>query len=326
MPIARCIGDIPAPLPSPIPTGRGSRSAANEIFSQFLEKKQQLPELTLPEPHVPPAPAEIDLRSLTRSSAYLLLRSAKEFGAFRIRCHGIPGNELETIAEEAKCVFEDSKKVYVEGRGEEIIPCVRSSNGALEFTADNETHRKFWIHMGNVASILDNIVQQVTLALQQDNSQDFKKRFQETESMICLCRYPHDNTPKKTEGVLEKSKGILFEHALRFYLPMEHCIFYVQTERGPLSFDADPEHIVVTVGKQLEEWSHGVFKSVPGEMIFMPSFSSSNESFSIELTCLASTNLNHILNNFDKIISLNDQILIVICFVFLYKFIYFIFS
>jgi hypothetical protein len=25
-----------------------------------------------------------------------------------------------------------------------MIPCVRSNNGALEFTAHNQTHRKFW--------------------------------------------------------------------------------------------------------------------------------------------------------------------------------------
>jgi hypothetical protein len=106
--------------------------------------------------------------------------------------------------------------------------------------------------MGKVASCLDNIVEQVTLALQQDTSQDFKERIQETESVICLCRYPHDNTPKQNERVSDNTKGILCEHALRFYLPLEHCIFYIQTERGPLSFDAGPEHIVVTVGKQLE--------------------------------------------------------------------------
>lgn len=59
----------------------------------------------------------------------------------------------------------------------------------------------------------------------------------------------------------------------------------------------------------------------------MPSFQSSNDaSFSIELTCLVSPNQNHILNNYDKIISINDQILFVLCLVFLYKFLYFIFS
>lgn len=108
------------------------------------------------------------------------------------------------------------------------------------------------VHMGYIASRLDAIVEQVTLALKQDASQDFKERIQETESVICLCRYPHDINPKRNESVSDKTKGVLCEHALRFYLPMEHCIFYVQTERGPLSFDAGPEHIVVIVGKQLE--------------------------------------------------------------------------
>lgn len=144
MPITPC--DRQTPLPSPIPTGRGSRSAANDIFSQFLEKKLHLPELILPELHQPPSPAEIDLWSLPLASAPLLLRSAKEFGAFRIRSHGISSYDLETIAMEAEVVFKDYKKVYVErnGRCGGMIPFVRSSNGELEFTAHNQTHRKFW--------------------------------------------------------------------------------------------------------------------------------------------------------------------------------------
>ncbi|KAL2330530.1 hypothetical protein Fmac_018111 [Flemingia macrophylla] len=278
MPITRCNSQIPSRLPSPIPTGRGTRSAANEIFSRFLEKRLQLPELTLPGQHLPPAPAEIDLRSLHFCSSDLMLRSAREFGAFRIRCHGISGFELSTMADEAECVFQKSKSLVVErnGPGGEVIPCVRSSKGAMEFIAHkiigDQTHRKFWIHMGNVASRLDSIVEQVTMVLQHDTSKEFKERIQDTESVICLCRYPHNNVPRQNEDVLVKKKDRLCDHALRFYLPMEQCIFYVQTERGPLSFDAGPENIVVTVGKQLQEWSHGVFKCVPGEMIFMPSF------------------------------------------------------
>ncbi|XP_020219870.1 uncharacterized protein LOC109802873 [Cajanus cajan] len=333
MPIARCNSQIPAPLPSPIPTGRGTRSAANEIFSRFLEKRLQLPELSLPGQHLPPAPAEIDLRSLPLGAADLMLRSAREFGAFRIRCHGISGIELSTMADEAECVFQKSKRLVVErtGPGGEVIPCVRSSKGAMEFTAQriigDQTNRKFWIHMGNVASRLDSIVEQVIMVLQHNTSKEFKERIQDTESVICLCRYPHDNARKQNEDVSVKKKDRLCDHALRFYLPMEQCIFYVQTERGPLSFDAGPENIVVTVGKQLQEWSHGEFKCVPGEMIFMPSFQSSPASFSIELMCLTPSNdLSHSLNNSDKIISVSDQILIVFCLVFLYNFLYLIFS
>ncbi|RDX63426.1 putative serine/threonine-protein kinase WNK5, partial [Mucuna pruriens] len=135
--------------------------------------------------------------------------------------------------------------------------------------------------------------------------------------IVLLSKYPHDNVPKQNKDVSVKKQDRLCDHALRFYLPMEHCIFYVQTERGPLSFDAGPENIVVTVGKQLQEWSHGVFKCVPGEMIFMPSFQSSPASFSIELMCSASSiDQSHSLNNSDncgKIISLTDQILVVFC-------------
>ena len=144
----RCNSMIPAPLPSPIPTGRGMRSAASETFSHFLEKSLQLPELTLP--HLPPAPAEIDLRSLSLGSADLMLRSAREFGAFRIRYHGISSGELLTMADEAERVFEKSRNVVVELNGPdgEMIPCVRSSKGSMEFTAHDiirdQAHRNFW--------------------------------------------------------------------------------------------------------------------------------------------------------------------------------------
>ncbi|MED6110016.1 hypothetical protein PIB30_038914 [Stylosanthes scabra] len=335
MPFTRCNSQIPVPPPSPIPTANGSRSAANAIFSEFLEKTLQLPELILPEPHFPPAPAEIDLRSLPMASADLVLRSAREFGAFRIRCHGIPANDLGTVVDEAEQIFQDSRNAVLErvGCGGEMIPFVRSRKGALEFTANkvlrNQTHRSFWVHMGNVASRLDSIVEQVSLALQQDESQeDFEERLEETESMICLCRYPHNKASKQNDAVSAGKKKDKCDYVLRFYLPMEHCIFYVQTERGPLSFDAGREHIVVTVGKQLQECSHGVFKCVPAaEMIFMPSFHSSSASFSIELTCTVSSNqrLNFSNKNL-KIISLTDQILFILCLAFLYRFICFIYS
>ncbi|KAE9591944.1 putative isopenicillin N synthase [Lupinus albus] len=336
MPMVRCNSEIPVPPPSPIPTGRGTRSAANDIFSQFLEKTIHLPQLTLPEPphhHYPPAPVEIDLRSLPLIAADSLVRSAREFGAFRIRYHGISGNELRRIVDEAENVFQDWKRVVVERneRSGEMIPIVRSKKGALEFTAikilgNQSQHRNFWVHMGNVASRLDSIVEQVSLVLQRDTSPEFKKRIDDTESVMCLCRYPHNNVSKQDEGESDEKRETSSDHALRFYLPMEHCIFYLQTERGPLSFDAGPENIVVTIGKQLEEWSQGVFKCVPGEMIFMPNFQSSQASFSIELMFSATSNLIHNSNISDQIISIKDQILIVFCLAFLYKFLYFIFS
>ncbi|KAI4353534.1 hypothetical protein L6164_002477 [Bauhinia variegata] len=341
-PFMRCGSQlgIPAPPPSPIPTGRGSRCAANEIFCEYLEKTLQLPELMLPESHFVGAagrrlvvPAEIDYRRLAYS-VDLIIESAKDFGAFRINGHGISGHVLGMVVDEAECMFVESKKtdaraIQRNGPRGEKIPCVRSSKGTLEFNApkllSGEKYHNFRKCMESVANILNTIVELVSLALQEDTSEEFKERIQETENVISLCRYRHDNdNAKKNEASYNEENDTSCAHALRFYLPMEHCIFYLQSERGPLSFDAGPGTVVVTIGKQIEEWSLSKFKCVPAEMIFMPSSDDSDASFSIELNCF-SRNLNQNLNTCHKIISLTDQILIAICLGFLYKFLYFVF-
>ena len=106
-------------------------------------------------------------------------------------------------------------------------------------------------YVESVASRLDGIVEQVTLALQDDAREEFKEQIQEMESVICLCRYPHYNV-ERSEGSSDDRNHRFCDHALRFYLPLEHCIFYVKSERGPISFDAGPDSVVVTIGKQLE--------------------------------------------------------------------------
>lgn len=107
-----------APLPSPIPTAAGSRSAANEIFTEFLDNSLQLPHLSLPH-HLPrhPIPEIVDFGSLTgRDSVDRILRSAKQCGAFRINGHGISGEELRSLLREA-----DAESVF------------RISEGSLNF-------------------------------------------------------------------------------------------------------------------------------------------------------------------------------------------------
>ncbi|KAF7825432.1 putative serine/threonine-protein kinase WNK5 [Senna tora] len=314
-------------------TCKGLRSAANEPLTNFLENTvPYIPELSLPEAYMPAmmipsaGPAVVDYRMLKNGCTDGMVRSAKEFGAFRICGHGISGQELGIVVEHGQRMFQMHDPLR------DIIPCVRSRKGTLEFTAPkffhHHTHRNFWIHMGNVGSRLDGIVEQVLMGL----CEGLKERIiEETECEICLCRYPHDNASRQgkqgSASWEEKNDRMLWDHVLRFYLPMEQCIFYVQSERGPLSFDAAPHTIVVTIGRQLEEWSKGEFKCVSGEMIFMPSFESRQASFSIELKC-CSSNLNSTASNkFSNIITLSDQLLIVLCLSFLYKFLlYFFFS
>lgn len=112
---------VKAPPPSPIPTAAGSRSAANQTLSEFLEKSLQVPDLiTLSESQdllhdhhhsdPPPPPYKVDFESLAlreRSSVELLLRSAREWGVVRIGWHGIDTEEeeLTALVKEAARVF-----------------------------------------------------------------------------------------------------------------------------------------------------------------------------------------------------------------------------
>ncbi|XP_028768291.1 uncharacterized protein LOC114725893, partial [Neltuma alba] len=261
MPLTRCRSQLPVPPPSPVPTAKGSRNAANEPLRHYLDNTiQDLPELTLPDAHMPAAmrnpalPAVIDYQKLKGGTMDTVLRrSAKAFGAFGICGHGISGQDLRFMVNEARRLFEDSDAHSHNNkrhRLKDTIPCVRSRKGTLEFTApkflDDHKHRKFWIQMGSVGGKLEGIVEQVIMALSEELKGTMMMRMEEMESVTCVCRYPHDDDD---EG---EQNDTLWDHALRFYLPTEHCIFYVQSQRGPLSFDAAPHTIVVTLGKQLE--------------------------------------------------------------------------
>ncbi|OMO67817.1 hypothetical protein CCACVL1_20297 [Corchorus capsularis] len=109
--------NIKAPPPSPIPTTTGSRSAANESLSRYLEKRLQVPNfLMLPESqdrHLQeqssPPGDKIEFHSLVlRDSGAVerMLRSAREVGAFRIWCGGIMSKkEMKALVKEAERMF-----------------------------------------------------------------------------------------------------------------------------------------------------------------------------------------------------------------------------
>ena len=129
---SRLTSSSQGPLPSPIPTGRGSRSAADSIFSDYLNRSLKIPHLSLPENVHRSALAEIDLRSLSSregDSVKRLLRSAVEFGAFRINGHGISVEELRSAFTEADSVFrisDDRRRkyfLYYGGREEFVWRC-----------------------------------------------------------------------------------------------------------------------------------------------------------------------------------------------------------
>ena len=97
-------------------------------------------------------------------------------------------------------------------------------------------------------SKLDKIAEELAEVFSNFSTKRFEKEIEERESIISLYRYNdmHPSLLVSNEDIHES-----YDHALSLHLAMECGEFYVQTEKGPLSFGTDPETIVVIVGDQL---------------------------------------------------------------------------
>ncbi|GER55731.1 2-oxoglutarate (2OG) and Fe(II)-dependent oxygenase superfamily protein [Striga asiatica] len=96
-------------IPSPIPTARGSRSAADPILSGHIDASVQIPKLKLPQQAQRFRPEEIDFRRLASGesgSVRQLLGSIVEFGLVIIRHHGI------STAEELRFALGNGERVF----------------------------------------------------------------------------------------------------------------------------------------------------------------------------------------------------------------------
>ncbi|GLU17864.1 hypothetical protein SLE2022_342140 [Rubroshorea leprosula] len=325
---------IRAPPPSPIPTASGSRSAANETLSEFLENSLRVPDLTLPSAHSrhQPSPPEIDRHSLaSRESGTVdsLLRSVRVFGAFRISYHGISGEELRSLVKEAARVFgvlekRDTGFRQHYGVNREEIVWVRWRDERMEWARDYigaQLYQSFSEKMDKVGSRLDAIAEEVGEILVENADKQGQRRLQREESVLSLYRYNHDNVmPQNPPPSTAEDESSACDYCLNLHLPSKQCEFFVQSKQGFWSFDAGPDTIIVTVGKRLEEWSSGEFKSVSGRIMYHPEdLKGCKASFSIELKWPSLTLYRSFKRNTYKKISLADQFLFALIAIFLYS-------
>ncbi|KAJ9185474.1 hypothetical protein P3X46_005111 [Hevea brasiliensis] len=337
---------LSAPPPSPIPTAKGSRSAANEILCDYLAKSLNVPELSLPDPHLPlndahQIPAEIDYRCLELSDYETidrLLMSAREFGAFRITSHGIFDDELRSLVSEVDQVFRDLEQADVGFRGKsfkriqnkEQIEWSRSRKGRIKCAPDYfvpERYRDFSEKMENIASKLDAIAELLgKIFVENIARMQFGKRIQGKESSLSIYKYNHkDNYMIRNPSSSSERNSKTCDHIFCLHLPATPSRFFLRSAQGPLSFDAGPDTIVVIVGHRIEEWSMGDFICVCEEVICVPRFQGSQAPISIELKCL-SLNFDPNSNKNCNTISIRDQILFVLVIALLYKTFVFLFS
>ncbi|KAI3437477.1 uncharacterized protein J3R85_005238, partial [Psidium guajava] len=291
-PTKRSCSALP-PLPSPIPTATGSRSAADEIFSRYLEASLRVPELALLEPQHPRrAPDVVDLESLVLrdgASVHRLVRSAREFGAFWIRGHGVSDEASQSLAREAERLSEVQKKeeeedveLHNEGgsagewRGwykEEVMRiCFRGRLRWEQHLVEAGTFENLRRAIGEVTSKLDAVAQEVSQVLAQSLRQ--KKppdHFEMVEPTLCVNRYARDRRTICSSNAQKNQKvDEPFDYAFSIHLPVgKHGGLYLRTSRSPpYAFPSSPGAVLVTFGEPIEGWSDGELKSASWEPIF----------------------------------------------------------
>ncbi|XP_022760955.1 uncharacterized protein LOC111307205 isoform X2 [Durio zibethinus] len=263
--------NIKAPPPSPTLTSTGSRSAANESLTDFLEKSLHIPDLTLPVSqalHHQCPPEKIDFKSVAlreTDSVERFMRSAREFGVVGIGWHGIDNTgeeELKALVKEAATVFvvleekDTGFRRYTAGKREEIV-WVRCKDERLEWARQYigpQLYQSFSEKMEKLASKLEEIAEELLKVLVENVSKQPRKRLQRGESLLSIYKYnyEHDKITDQNPHLNEEENNHSRDYTLSLHLPTKHCEFSVKSGPRILTFDAAPDTIIVTVGQQLE--------------------------------------------------------------------------
>lgn len=226
-----------------------------------------------------------------------LVRSAREFGAFRVSYHGISSEEMRSLVRESGRVFgvlegrDTGFRRSVVGNRDEIV-WVRSWKERMEWAREYigpERYRCFSQEMENVADKLEGVARKLGQIMVENSRRQTDKRIQRGESVLSVYRYNHENVTEQSPPLPKETTEEMLHYTLSLHLPAKNCEFRVDSGKGggPLSFHADPDTILVTFGRQLEEWSLGEFKCRQGEIIYHPDVYGSRTSFSVELKCMS---------------------------------------
>ncbi|CAM0883047.1 unnamed protein product [Alopecurus aequalis] len=279
-----------APPPTPIRTARGARSAAADelVLAQFLEASQRVPNLTLPLkkkrfdfPAPPPAP-EIraqDLFSGETAAARTAVGAASEAGAFRVG-GAIGAGEVRAAVEATEAVFGAPEEVKRDvGRlfrgkdrvvGEELYlpwPVSSGVDRLLEAALPSSTYRAFREKMDVVASKMEDLSRCVVKVLSDNvKNPSVVALPRAAPSVLCLTLY-NCNKLKTSWGELG-STNRPNSYALSAHLSGRDQEICLRNQGGSTFFNLPAGSVLVTVGKQIQEWSNGEFKSAVGEILF----------------------------------------------------------
>ncbi|XP_010922721.1 uncharacterized protein [Elaeis guineensis] len=324
-----------APPPTPVATGKGSRSAAVDdwVLSEYLDRSLKVPNLTLPESCFPMRspvkdPPEVDLPALLggeESAVRRVLAAVVEIGAFRIG-----GRDKVAAAEEVRAAIEAGGAVFGvpgelgrclgrrDGIGEEFYwmrPISSEDEKVLE-EALRDTYRTFREKMENVAVKMEMVAESISKVLSEHfKNQRCSMEIASNPSILCLRKYDYnDIQANQSENSHAKS---LHSHALSLHISDDDHKFWIRSPGSSACFELPAGSMLVTTGRKLQEWSNGEFKSATVEKLFDLS-DDPNPSFSLEFMCTPLVLCHEPYHEIKKV-SIVDQLLIVLLLFFFYN-------
>ncbi|KZV40870.1 2-oxoglutarate (2OG) and Fe(II)-dependent oxygenase superfamily protein [Dorcoceras hygrometricum] len=246
--------------PSPIPTGKGSRSAVSPVLSEYIDKSSTVPDLMLPQ-HIRRRhkPEEISYGSLLfreKDAVRRLLRLATGHGVFGISDHGIPTEELRLALANSDRIFGLTvecltsygyhEKLVWRGDDQEMMEKANTVIG-------DDCFENLWKTMENVAAKLEEVAGELALVMDEIDGEQTTTRTCFNESTLRVYRYHRANIIDRiSSSVVDETDRESGPYAFSLHVLLDSGEFCVQTDGRKLLFESSPDAIVVTMGKQIE--------------------------------------------------------------------------
>lgn len=298
----------PPPAPTPIRTARGARTAAADerVLAEFLEASLRVPDLSLPPrkrfSFPPPAPEPDGIPSHTLVSGdadaeQRAIAAAAESGAFRVT-GAVDAREARDAVEAASGLVFAAPEEVKRGLGrwfrrrdreprEEFIwfrPMSADEDRALDAAFPGSTYRAFREKVDTLASKMEVIAKAVIRVLH-DNVKNPKASAEPREaapSILRLALYSSDTSSTYWNEL--DSTTAPNSHALSVHLCGQDRRICLRSLGGSTVSTLPAGCMLVTVGKQIQEWSNGQFKAaVGGEVVLFETTDEAGPFVSAEL-------------------------------------------
>ncbi|KAK3162319.1 hypothetical protein QOZ80_1BG0088160 [Eleusine coracana subsp. coracana] len=286
----------PPPAPTPIRTARGARSAAadDRVLAEFLETSLRVPDLTLPPQNrkrfqFPPPPPELTsvaahalLSGESSSDAAALIAAAAESGGAFSVVGAVGAGEVREAIQASEALFAAPEEERELGRwfsrrdhpvaGEEFCwfrPMSSDDDRALEAAQPGSTYRVFREKMDAVASKMEDVAKRVVRVLSDNvNNANGSTPSGDAISILRLTLHSSEMSKAFWNDSGSSSTEPPNSHALSIRLSGNDHQICLRNQSGSAVFSLPAGSMLVTVGKQIQEWSNGEFKTAAGEVLY----------------------------------------------------------